>query len=264
VLAVQELKSQGVQFAADRMREFADAVRMECSVPSAEPDGSSCVAVAAASTRFNVGLLWRPGIKPVPGSVRTYADPGDLWHGLVMLGLDIGGPAPVRFVSYHADPFRPDRRFADAIRVAAIIRGRLPTVVCADWNNISADRRRSGEFYDEDPFPTMPFFPALLQQVRWCDDPDAAPRADRRSTEVVRRAGLYDVAAALDSPWQATTGHWPGARYGPRRIDAVRVNGAMLPALRRHQVVDTELTRLASDHLPVVVTIDPNAIDSSD
>jgi endonuclease/exonuclease/phosphatase family metal-dependent hydrolase len=68
----------------------------------------------------------------------------------------------------------------------------------------------------------------------------------------------------LDAPWQATIGHWPGESYGPRRIDAVRVNGRMLPALRRHEVVDTEPTRLASDHLPVVVTIDPAAIGPPD
>jgi hypothetical protein len=233
---------------------------MHCAVPAAASGSAGSTAVAATPSGFNVGLLWRSGIRPVPGSRRAYGRPGDLWHGLVMVTLDVGAPVPVRFASYHADPFRPDRRFSDAIRVARTVRGQLPVVIGADWNNVSADRRPGGEHYDADPFHGSGFYPELMHQIAWSDDADAPPRVDRRSTEVLRRCGLHDAAAILNAPWQPTTGHWPGGRFPNRRIDAIRVNEWVLPALREHRVVDTDLTRAASDHLPVVVTLDPAAV----
>ena len=42
--------------------------------------------------------------------------------------------------------------------------------------------------------------------------------------------------------------------------DGVRVTAEVVPALRAHRVTDTELTRRASDHLPVTVEYDPPAI----
>ena len=69
---------------------------------------------------------------------------------------------------------------------------------------------------------------------------------------------------ALRAPWQATVGHHPDDSYGrhgiSRRIDAIRVTTHVLGALRGHVVEDTELTRRASDHLPVTVEYLPSAI----
>jgi endonuclease/exonuclease/phosphatase family metal-dependent hydrolase len=87
---------------------------------------------------------------------------------------------------------------------------------------------------------------------------------DRSAGDVLWAGGLHDVAAVLRAPWQPTAGHHRddpyGARGVSRRIDAVRVTAEVLPALRAHQVTDTDLTRRASDHLPVSVRYVPAEI----
>jgi endonuclease/exonuclease/phosphatase family metal-dependent hydrolase len=81
---------------------------------------------------------------------------------------------------------------------------------------------------------------------------------------VLWAGGLHDAAAALRSPWQATTGHHHSDGYAAhgvrRRIDAIRVTSGVLGALRAHHVTDTELTRKVSDHLPVTVDYVPSAV----
>jgi endonuclease/exonuclease/phosphatase family metal-dependent hydrolase len=56
-------------------------------------------------------------------------------------------------------------------------------------------------------------------------------------------------------------GYYPGDGYGARgilrRIDAIRVQRRVAPALRAYQVCDTELARRASDHLPISVDYVP-------
>jgi endonuclease/exonuclease/phosphatase family metal-dependent hydrolase len=84
---------------------------------------------------------------------------------------------------------------------------------------------------------------------------------------VLWAGGLHDAAAALRSPWQATTGHHPSDEHAAhgvrRRIDAIRVTSGVLGALRAHHVTDSELTRKASDHLPVTVDYVPSAITAA-
>jgi len=80
---------------------------------------------------------------------------------------------------------------------------------------------------------------------------------------VLWAGGLHDVAAVTGAGWQPTTGHHPADSYGQRgirrRIDAIRVTGPLVPAMRAHRVHDTEQTRAASDHLPVTVEYLPVA-----
>ena len=68
----------------------------------------------------------------------------------------------------------------------------------------------------------------------------------------------------MRAPWQPTVGHHPDDSYGARgisrRIDGIRVTAPLLGSLRAHAVEDTELTRRASDHLPVTVEYVPSAM----
>jgi endonuclease/exonuclease/phosphatase family metal-dependent hydrolase len=77
--------------------------------------------------------------------------------------------------------------------------------------------------------------------------------------------GLHDAAALLRAQWHPTAGHHPDDVYGVhgvlRRIDGVRVTGSLTAALRAHHVLDTALTREASDHLPVTVEYLPTAVE---
>jgi hypothetical protein len=257
VLAVQEIRHADPAVAAARFAELAEACGLRCQLDAASGGG---VALAPATSGFHVGLLWRPGIEPVAGRWRAYGA-GEFWHALAVADLDIGGPVPVTFAAYHADPFRPHRRFDEAYRVAGLLRGG-PALIGADWNNIGADRRPNGDYHDPDPYPAQSWYAELIHQVRWSDDPGAPPEADRRPAELLRRGGLIDAATALDAEWERTTGYWPGGnRFGPRRTDAVRVTRHLLPALRGYRVERGDTALAASDHLPVVVEFEPARIE---
>ena len=271
VLAVQEIKAPGIEAGQQRLQKLADDTGLRCLVPGSG-QGEAVPALGLGSRGYHVGLLWRDGIEPVPGSFRSRSK--DFWHALAWVSLDVGGPV-VRHAAYHAPPFgRKIRADQNEVLVASLARPgtRVPTLVGADWNGESADRVLDGQtgawhlYEPADPYAQVAWFEDMIHQCEW--DYDAlgrrCHRVDRTAGEVLWAGGLHDAAAALRSPWQATAGHHPDDPYGVRgvrrRIDAIRVTPEVLPALRAHRVTDTELTRRASDHLPVTVEYVPAAI----
>ena len=269
VLAVQEILAPDAATAAERLRRLAADVGLRCEVPG--PDGSADTALAFGGHGYHVGLMWRDGIEPVPGSLRCYGG-RDFWHGLALLTLDVGGRR-IRHGSFHATPFSPGMRADQNERlVAAITRtdGATPALVGADWNAECADRIPAGdtwELYEPgDPYAGVEWFADLIYQCQWDYDERGRRRhwADRRAGDVLWAGGLHDVAAVTGARWQPTTGHHPDDGYGAhgvrRRIDAVRVTAPLVPALRSHHVHDGARARAASDHLPVTVEYLPSAI----
>jgi endonuclease/exonuclease/phosphatase family metal-dependent hydrolase len=276
VLAVQEIRGSDLAMVTARLRQLAEDVGMRCMVPSAAPDGASKPALAMGSRGFHCGLLWRGGIEPVPGSVRALGR-GHFWHSLAEVTLDAGGRR-VRHAAFHATPFGRLLRADQNERLVAMLTGHsggLPLLVGADWNTESADRvldEASGRwvlYEPSDPYDGVTWFADMIYQCDW--DYDGAGRrrhwVDRRPGDVLWAGGLHDAAAVLRAPWRPTAGHHPDDRYGvagvSRRIDAIRVTGHLLDALRAYHVTDTELTRQASDHLPVTVEYDPAALAES-
>ncbi len=211
--------------------------------------------------------MWRDGIEPVAGSLRCYGG-RDFWHGLALVTLDLGGTL-IRHGSFHASPFGRRLRADQNERLVAAVtrpRGEPPVLVGADWNAESADRVPAGTLYEPaDPYAGVEWFADLIYQCQWDYDERGQRRhwADREPGDVLWAGGLHDAAAVIGAPWQPTAGHHPADTYGAhgvrRRIDAVRVTETLVPALRAHRVIDTDLTRAASDHLPVVVEYEPAA-----
>jgi endonuclease/exonuclease/phosphatase family metal-dependent hydrolase len=271
VLAIQEIRAPDEQSAHQRLRQLAGDVGMSCTVPC--PGSEDQPALAMGPHGYHCGLLWREGIDPVPGSLRCHGA-GYFWHSLACVTLDAGG-AQVRHAAHHATPFgrrlRADQNEILAALVTSSPRG-MPTLVGADWNTECADRVRddgSGEWilYEPgDPYATVEWFDEMVSQCEWDYDElgQRRHRADRRPGDVLWAGGLYDAAAALNAPWQATVGHHPDDAFGAhgvwRRIDGVRVTRRVLSALRAHHVEDTDLARRASDHLPVTAEYAPAAL----
>jgi endonuclease/exonuclease/phosphatase family metal-dependent hydrolase len=272
ILAIQEIRAPNSTAARQRLLQLGDDLEMDCQVPGLE-FGYRYPAIGLGSHGYHVGLLWRPGIEPVPGSFRNRKH--DFWHSLACVTLDLGGRA-VRHAAYHAPPFgRAMRSDQNELVVAHLARpaGGPPTLVGADWNGESADRVRdegTGDWllYEPgDPYAAVEWFGDMVYQCEW--DYDASGRrrhwVDRSAGEVLWAGGLHDAAAVLRSPWQPTAGHHHADEHGVhgvrRRIDAIRVTRPVLGALRAHHVTDTELTRQASDHLPVTVDYVPSAVD---
>jgi endonuclease/exonuclease/phosphatase family metal-dependent hydrolase len=275
VLAVQEIRGRDAEVVGARLRQLAGDVGMRCLVPA--PGGAPRPALAMGTRGFHCGLLWRGGIEPVPGSLRTLGR-GHFWHSLATVTLQVSGH-PVRHAAFHATPFGRVLRADQNERLVAMLtgpRGSLPLLVGADWNTESADRvldeatGRWALYEPRDPYDGVPWFDDMVYQCEWDYDErgERRYRADRRPGDVLWAGGLHDAAAALRAPWQPTVGHHPYDRYGAcgifRRIDAIRVTRHLLGALRAYHVTDTDLTRAASDHLPVTVEYDPAAVAVAD
>jgi endonuclease/exonuclease/phosphatase family metal-dependent hydrolase len=272
VLAVQEIRAPNGQLARARLRQLADDTGLRCMVPGPAGGPGRC-ALALGPHGYHAGLLWRDGSEPVPGSLRAYGK-GDFWHSLACVTLDAGG-ARVRYAAHHATPFGRQLRADQNERLVAALTnppGGLPVMVGADWNTECADRVRdegSGDwimYEPRDPYAGIDWFDQLVYQCEWDYDQRGRRRhrADRRPGDVLWAGGLHDVAAALRAPWQPTVGHHPDESYGARgisrRIDGIRVTAPLLGSLRAYAVEDTELTRRASDHLPVTVEYVPSAM----
>jgi endonuclease/exonuclease/phosphatase family metal-dependent hydrolase len=269
VLAVQEVLAPDPESAARGLRQLAADSGMRCMVPGG---GASVPSVAFGGHGYHVGLMWRDGIEPVPDSLRCLGG-RDLWHGLAMVTLDVGG-TPVRHASFHATPFGRSLRVSQNERLlAAVTRppGGVPTLIGADWNTDCADRvlvDGAWRLYESfDPYAASAWFPDLVYQCEWEYDAVTGTRrhwADRRAGDVLWAGGLHDAAAVLGAEWQPTTGHHPADAYGQhgvrRRIDAVRVTAALVPALRGHEVTTSPAALAASDHLPVTVEYLPSAL----
>jgi len=282
VVAVQEIRGSDAATVGARLRQLAADTGMRCLVPPAGPGTPAAAgreprpALAMGSRGFHCGLLWRGAIEPVPGSLRVLGR-GHFWHSLAVVTLLARG-RPVRHAAFHATPFGRLLRTDQNERLVAMLtgpRGSLPLLVGADWNTESADRvpgpDGSRELYEpRDPYDGVPWMDDLIYQCEWDYDErgQRRHRADRRPGDVLWAGGLHDAAAVLRAPWQPTAGHHPEDRYGiagvSRRIDAIRVTRHVLGALRAYHVTDTELTRAASDHLPVTVEYDPAAISGAD
>ena len=277
VLAVQEILAPDAATAAERLCGLADDAGMRCEVPGSPGPADSPApgaAVAFGGHGYHVGLMWRDGIVPVSGSLRCYGG-RDFWHGLALVTLDVGGTR-IRHGSFHATPFSRGLRADQNERlVAAVTRpaGEPPVLVGADWNSECADRVLAGQTWNlyepADPYAGVEWFDDLIYQCQWDYDELGRRRhwADRRPGDVLWAGGLHDVAAVTGAGWQPTTGHHPADVYGAhgvrRRIDAVRVTGPLVPAVRAHHVRDTAQTRAASDHLPVTVEYLPAAVRST-
>jgi endonuclease/exonuclease/phosphatase family metal-dependent hydrolase len=280
VLAVQEIRGRDAEVVGARLRQLAGAVGMQCVVPAGGAGtggGAPRPALAMGTRGFHCGLMWRAGIEPVPGSLRALGR-GHFWHSLATVTLDVRGRS-VRHAAFHATPFGRLLRADQNERLVAMLtgsRGSLPLLVGADWNTESADRVRDEEtgrwvlYEPRDPFADVAWFDDMLYQCEWDYDERGGRRhrADRRPGDVLWAGGLHDAAAVLRAPWQPTVGHHPQDRYGAagisRRIDAIRVTRHVVGALRAYHVTDTDLTRSASDHLPVTVEYDPSAVASAD
>jgi endonuclease/exonuclease/phosphatase family metal-dependent hydrolase len=271
ILAVQEIRAPDGPAAAQRLRQLADDAGMRCEVPGPDAGRAVAVALAAGGHGYHVGLMWRDGIEPVPGSLRCRGG-RDFWHGLAVVTLDVGGVL-IRHAAFHATPFgRALRADQNELVVASITRAGTepPALVGADWNTECADRIPVGDGWDlyepADPYAGTDWFGDLVYQCQWEYDEQGRRRhwADRRPGDVLWSGGLHDAAAVVRADWQATAGHHPADVYGAhgvrRRIDAVRVTPDMAAALCAHHVLGTAQAREASDHLPVTVEYSPTAV----
>ena len=212
--------------------------------------GMHALAVPAPRSACHLALLWRPEYPVL--SRHTFG--WDLWHGLGVAVLDIGAAVPLRVGVTHLSPWDPDKRFADTRTVAALLGDpKIATVIGGDWNLLCAD-----ESYDPEPDWARLRPDKAWRHVLWQDDPHAPHRTDRRPAQLLQRSGFVDAAPYLGVPWQPTSGHT--GRDMARRRDAFWINRPS--ALRAYRVLAPPAARPLSDHLPILVDLDPDALEA--
>lgn len=212
--------------------------------------GMHAMAVPAPRSFCHMAILWRPEFTAL--SQRSHSL--TLWHGLGVVHLDVGAAVALRVAVTHLPPWDPEQRLSDARTVAGLLDDPgQASVIAGDWNTFGADST-----YDPEPQWSKLRHGKLWRHIRWDDDPDAPPQADRRPAQLLHRSGLHDAAPYLRAPWQATGGHLGDDM--PRRLDAFWTTRPQ--ALRGYRVIDTPATRLLSDHLPIQIDLDTTALDS--
>ncbi|MEU7148655.1 hypothetical protein AB0B15_11530 [Streptomyces sp. NPDC045456] len=268
-LAVQEITGDSRAEASRVLRMLADDTGLVSQ--ASRPRGRRIVPALASqhpgtcdSVRFHVALLWTPEVDAVPNTLRRYDGGVDFWHSMVTVVLDAGGPVPVKFGSYHANPFSPPRRLEEARRVLSAFQGEDDQgAIGADWNSLDASRRADGSYYDADRYADQRHRKLRFQVDFDPAHPDAPPVANRDAAVFLSQepGGLHDIAPLLDVPWEATCGHWPDERgrldpYGPGRIDTVRATLRLARTAYAHTTHHGPDAEAASDHLLVTTDYD--------
>ncbi|GAA4828247.1 hypothetical protein GCM10025787_03210 [Saccharopolyspora rosea] len=282
VIAVQEVCGRG----RAALEQLAKDAGMFCwyDPPFVDEDEYFRGRVAFAGTEprpsdFHVGLLWNPArIRARVDGFRPFEGGGEFWHAAAVQEFRVDGlDRPLVVGSYHGTPFQQDARPDEARRIVSILtrpygENRL-AIIGGDWNSISADRvHRDGEwqFWHPDPYwiegaENVWREPFTYQCIVTETGPDGMPvrwHADRRPGEVLMRAGCRDTAALAGAAWAPSVGHADHADMGYRTLDTHRVSPALTPAVADWQVVDWQVAREASDHLPVVTTLDLSRLES--
>lgn len=277
VLALQEVVVDETQPPSDWAVEASAVVQQlaaECglSATTLRADGTPGPTAMASNVHrgWYTALLWNPAtVEPTWGGFRPLGAP-DFWHGYTTCAFDVGAAEPLIVGSYHGDPFRGDLRRHEAFRIKSVFRttgGAKPGLLLGDFNALSAAKipGPDGErYYDAEPYLDHDHDDLEYQLL---DGTIGGKQlADRRQTEVLLRRGfMVDAAAHLGAPWQPTVGHWEDGRgdpdpWGPRRIDLVLATRPVAPALLDYATHSSPAARDASDHLPVICTIDPSKI----
>ncbi|MEU4300287.1 endonuclease/exonuclease/phosphatase family protein [Kitasatospora aureofaciens] len=278
VLVDEELKEGETELdRAQRWRAEASEIigylAADCglSATTIRADGTpGGIAMANNADRgWYTAILWNPDtVHATRGGFRPFGAP-DFWHGCTTMLLDVGAAEPVLVASYHGDPFRPDFRANEALRLKGIFRrtgGAKPGILAGDFNAISAATTIPGgtQFYDPEPYHDQDH-----DDLEYQLQPGTAggtQLADRRQTAALLRAGyMVDAAAHLAAPWQPTVGYWADGQgdpdpWGERRIDLILATRPVAPALVRYRAHVSPASEAAADHRPVYADLDVSAI----
>ncbi|GGU55744.1 hypothetical protein GCM10010211_20670 [Streptomyces albospinus] len=257
--------------AASLIQDLADECGLSASVGASDGHPHGTAMAANWHRPWWTALMWNPNaVGVIEGSYRPFGAP-DYWHGCTTVRFDVGAKEPILVASYHGDPFRPDFRYNESLRLKGTFRttgGVKPGFVLGDLNSISAAEVDDGQggrrYYDDEPYTEMDH-DDLEFQVQ-AGTIGTTQLADRRQTEtLLRKDYMVDAAAHLGAPWEPTVGHWADGQgdpdpWGPRRIDLILASRTVAPALTAYRTHRSPAAEQASDHLPVLADFDPSNI----
>lgn len=174
------------------------------------------------------------------------ADSAHFHHALAALTVQVAGfEQPITFASMHLSPLSPALRAAEVGWLADLAAPDAVAIVGGDANSLAPT----------DPEPPDWNALAAHHRVRYLG---ADGRSDRSALEFATRAGLVDLGAQLNeapAPTVPARG-FPDAEFVPFRSDYFLASPLIAARARSYAVVDDERAHHASDHLPILATID--------
>jgi endonuclease/exonuclease/phosphatase family metal-dependent hydrolase len=241
-LAAQRLDLLAVQEAKHWDREDEYRARMLGRLLGMVP-----LLAPSRSHGCHIALYYRPATLTCLGWKPDAAE-GKFHHTLARAQFEAVGGQMLLVLATHLAPFSGERRLEEAGWFTEYAGTALPALVLGDLNVPGLG--------DVDPdWDTVPAH--LHSRHRLVDSDGSWGDSDRRAMQVLLQSGWRDAAAPAPGtgPAAPTVGHWPDSERWTHRSDFVLTNPRV--QVGHAWVLDTDLTRSASDHLPQLATLTP-------
>ncbi len=227
---------------AERRRVFEDATKMQAFVT---PAGSG----------FHVAILVANGLE-----VESHGpEHGKFFHAAGSVVIDLPGKAVkgsstvarrLTVVAAHLDPFSPEARLAEARILARHANPQERVLLMGDFNELPPEDAAD---------PSIRQLPRriLARHVGVPVQGDGA--IDTRAHDLLRWAGFQDVYRKLNARkpgWTLLTTRFAAELRSRMRIDFIYATEKLASKATRCEVIESDATRRASDHYPIVAEFD--------
>jgi len=197
----------------------------------------------APRTGQNIAIFIREPIRPLSFE----ADGANFHHTLATLKVEIpGSELPVTFISAHLCPNGPEVRRREAAYLAVQAAPERLTLVTGDFNSASP--------HDLEPVD----WTALAPHHRARYLADDLRGIDRSVLAHLETAGWVDLGYKLDAECGPTvpTAAYRDVEFATMRCDYLLASQALSARARSYRVIRNDITDMASDHYPVLVTFE--------
>lgn len=204
----------------------------------------------APRTGRHTAVFVRPGVR----LLRFDADSTHFRHA--MARVTVAAPdfdRPVTVASIHLPRADSARRREEARLLAGLAASGGYVIVGGDTNGAALG----------DPSSVPNLLPSgRLWRSLSAGRATPTPMGDGEVLEYLRAAGFADAAAVLGEIARPTvpTAGFPAAERVPFRSDHLLLSPPLVTSLVGYRVIDDEDTNTASDHLPIVIDLDPGRL----
>ncbi len=201
--------------------------------------------LGAAESGFHVALFLKPGWKVEASGSEFYP----FFHAALWAKLHGDGDREFTAVVAHLNPFSPDERLAE---IRALCRHAMPgekSLLMGDFNCMAP-----GDAIDASVLELPRNI--LARFIKEAADP---VEFDRREIALAEWAGFVDVYRKLNPKkpgWTLMTTRFGAALRARMRIDYMLATERMAKRALSAEVIETDESRRASDHYPVLATFD--------
>ena len=174
--------------------------------------------------------------------LRTFEAVGGVFHHGAFVATIGRDGREMTLVGTHLCPFSGETRLQEARQLASYARG--SALLVGDLNSLSA---HDDAHHAVDALPPRYRTRHLIAE---------SEQADTRALSALEDAGLLDLAVLAGAQWQPTRPTQLLPDRPRQRLDYLLATEPVARSLRGYAVIDHPRAQRASDHLPVIATLD--------